>query len=243
MNFENNKKYYLPRKATWQIIGGIIAACGVPFFILGRVGFFGGTLLALILVLTGVCIVIFANSSRPSDADIDNCITIKTKDVMDRARLQIDTREKLIKAYPPIAFGEYDFSGADNEDFLVQRGKDGRYRTNKYSLGVITFGQEKLHIFMYQFSLTKDWEQDTSLDYKYTDLLSAEIERQSHTFKFGVKAIETKVEFESIVIRKNDGEVIFTMPVRNAADVDKTVDTINHLIENRKKEENTVNNL
>ncbi|MFY9381469.1 MAG: hypothetical protein WBI55_08510 [Eubacteriales bacterium] len=243
MNFENNKKYYLPRKVTWQIIGGIIAAIGVPFFFLRQMGFYGGTMIALILVLIGVCIVIFANSSRPSDADIENCIAIKTKDVMERARMYIDTREKMIKAYPPMTFCEYDFSEADSEEFLVQRGKDGRYRTNKYSYAIITFGQEKLHTYMYQFSLTKDWEQDTALDYKYTDLLSAEIERMSHIFKFGVKGIETKVDFESMVIRKNDGEVIFTMPVRHAADVDKTVETINHLIKSRKDEASGANSI
>ncbi len=234
MDYASFKKYFSPKNNTWQIIGGVIAALGLPFF------FMRASMIGVVIVAIGACIFIFARDSRPADADVDGAIAKKIKDIDDLAKRGIDIRERMIKAFPPVAFSEFDFSGYENnrENFFVQKGSDGRFRSNRYSAAEIIFTQEKLHIFMMQFSLTEEQEDQKYFEAKYTDLKEAVIERRSHSFVLnkGTKnEKEEKIEFESIIIRDNDDNIVFNMPVHDGADVDKTIVTVNRLIGGKKE--------
>ena len=231
MDYNSYKKYFKPKNFIMQIIGGFIAACSIPcFFIRGF-----GTMMGVVIIAFGACLIIFANGARPNDSEIDGAIALRVKDIDELAIQRVDSREKLIKAFPPVTFGEYDYSDYNNTsgDFLIQQGRDGKYRTNKYSSAQILFAQEKLHILMYQFYLTKDESDTKYFDCKYTSLQSAVIERKNHNFIMysGKKEQKINLDYESIVIRDNDGNVVFDMPVHEGADVDKAIESINRLIE------------
>lgn len=236
MDYINNIKYFLPKKNFWKIVGAVIAVLGIPFFFIGR----GGSMMGTVVIAVGLCIFIFAKDARPSDVDIDNAVEKKIKDVDELARRGVDIRERLIKAFPPVMFSDYDYRGYGEEgsDLTVQRGDDRKYRSNKYSAAEILFAMEKLHIFMYQFYLTKETEEQRYFEAKYTELKNATIERGSNVFIIakGKKFEEVTLEYQSIVIRNNEDEIVFDMPVHDGADVDKTVETINRLITSKKEE-------
>lgn len=242
MDYNSYKKYFLPQNNLWQIIGCVIIALGIPFFFFR--GF--GSMMAVVIMGVGACVFIFAKGTRPNDSEIDEAIAKKIKNVEDTALHGIDLREKLIKAFPPVEFSEYDYSGIENgkEAFLVQQGSDGKFRTNRYSSAVILFAQEKLHIYKYQFSVTMDTETEEHFAALYTDLKEAKIETRENTFKLDVgtkKEREAKIEYKSIVVRDNGEKIVLEMPVHDGADVDKTVETINRLIEGKKEGTTTFN--
>ena len=171
MDFNVFVKYFKPKNNIPQIIGGFIVACGVILAIMGGFGLF----LGLIIIAVGLAIIIFARESRPTDADVDEAVQKKTKDITQDAMGEIDVHEKLVKAFAPVVFSEFDFSGQelDPANFSMQRGSDGKYRTNRYSSAVILFAQEKLHIYMHKFFLTKDEEETKVLSQPYTELKEA----------------------------------------------------------------------
>ncbi len=238
MDYLNNLKYFLPKKSFWKIVGGVIAALGIIIMVLPG---FGSMMLGCIPLFIGICIFIFAKDARPSDADIDGAVEKKIENLDDLARRGIDIRERLIKAFPPVSFSDYDYRGnGDEDDIKVQRGADRKYRSNKYSAAEILFAMDKLHIFMYQFYLTKEQEDQRYFESKYTDLLGATLECGTSTFVIpkGKDFEEVTLEYHAIVIRDNDENVVFDMPVNDGADVDKTVEVINRLIKSKKEELN-----
>ncbi len=236
MDYINNIKYFLPQKPFWKIVGGVIAALGAIIMVLpGR----GSMMLGCIPLFIGACIFIFAKDARPSDADIDNAVEKKIKALDELARRGVDIRERLIKAFPPVSFSGYNYRGSENDpDLKVQRGSDKKYRSNKYSAAEILFAMEKLHIFMYQFCITKEEEDQRYFEAKYTDLKNATLEHGTNVFTVpkGKSFDEVTLEYQSIVIRDNDDNVIFDMPVTDGADVDKTIEIINRLITSKKEE-------
>lgn len=234
MDYINNIKYFMPQKNLWKIIGIVVAILGIPFFFIRR----GGAMTGCVIIAVGVCIFVFAKDSRPSDSDIDNAVTKKIKNVDELARKGIDLREKLIKAFPPVMFSDFDYSGTEDGDVQVQRGQDRKFRSNKYSAAEIMFATEKLHIFLYSFYLTKEEDTEKYFEAKYTDLQNAVIEKRTKKFEVpkGKKTESAEIEHFSIIVRDNNGEIIFETPVHEGADVDKTVDIINRLIESKKAE-------
>ena len=235
MDYNGFRKYFTPVNMIPRIIGGFIVACGVIFaIVVRRMGLYFG----FVIVITGLCVMIFSRDSRPSDEDVDGAVAKKIKDIDDTARQEIDVREKLIKAFPPVVFSDFDYSGyeLDPGNFAVQRGRDGKYRTNRYSAAEIMFAQEKLHIFMYKICLTEEKEETKCLSERYVDLKEARIDRRTRSFVMysGKNERRVELEFETIVIENNAGEVIFEMPVHDGADVDRTVETVNRLIDSKK---------
>lgn len=234
MDFKGFVKYFKPKNIIPQIIGGFIVACGVILAIMGGLGLFMG----LIIIAVGLAIIIFAREARPSDADVDEAVQKRTKDIEQDAMGEVDVHEKLVKAFAPVTFKEFDFSGQelDPDNFSMQRGSDGKYRTNRYSAAVILFAQEKLHIYMLRFFLTKDEEETNVLSQPYTELKEARTEKRTRSFVMysGKNAKSVELEFMTIMIENNAGETIFEMPVHDSAEVDDTVETINRLIRSKK---------
>lgn len=236
MDYNSYKKYFLPHNNLWQIIGGIITVCGIPFFFFR--GF--GSMMAIVIIAVGLCVFVFAKGNRPSDSEIDMAAAKKSENIEENARRGIDIREKLIKAFPPVSFSDYEFSGknGDEGEFMVQKGSDGKYRSNRYYSAVILFAQEKLHIYEYAFSMTEPYEKENYFASLYTDLKEAKLEHRESSFVInkGAKSEkEVKLEHNAITVYNNDGEKVIDMPVKDDADVDKTVENINRLITGKKE--------
>ncbi|MCD7776753.1 MAG: hypothetical protein LUH54_05230, partial [Firmicutes bacterium] len=140
-----------------------------------------------------------------------------------------------VKAFPTRIFLDYDFSHYEEEgaEFMLQRGSDGKYRTNRYAAAAILFAQEKLHIYLYQFYLTKNEESEHRLAENYVDLEGAVTERRSHTYK-QPDGKEVTLESLYIVIKNNNGDSVFELPVNDGDDVDKAIQSINRMIESKK---------
>ncbi len=231
MNYKGLMKYFQEVNKVPLIIGYALVVLGALCVIMR--GFF--LILGVIILAAGLAVIFFCRDSRPSDTEIDGAVSKKVGDLDVEVRREIDIHEKLIKAFPPITFAEYDFR--EREGLLVGKGRDNRYRSNVYSAAEILFGQDRLHIYMYQFMLTEDNESRHCLTERYVDLSGASIEHRTLGFDlYGNKEKHGTLDFTDIMIRNNAGEVIFEMPVRDGADVDKTVEIINRLIGQKKAE-------
>ena len=243
MDYNGFRKYFTPQNIIPQIIGTVLVAVGAVLLFIGRFFLYMGVVVAAI----GLCIIVCARESRPSDSDLDEAVAKKIKDLDDTAKHQIDIREHLVKAFPPVAFSDFDFSGVDDGsgEFLIHKGRDGKYRTNRYSAAEIMFAQDKLHIYMIKFYVTEAKEEETTLSENYVNLKCARFENRKHTFEVNVnsgkKTKTVELEFKFIVIENNDGKTVFEMPVHEGADVDKTIEDINRLIETKKEGRDTVN--
>ena len=236
MDYNGFRKYFTPQNMLPQIIGIGLVAVGAVFIIIGMFFLYMG----VVIVAVGLCIIVFARESRPSDTDLDEAIAKKIKDLDDTAKHQIDIREHLVKAFPPVAFSDFDFTGVDEAEgeFLIHKGRDGKYRTNRYSAAEIMFTQDRLHIYMIKFYVTEQNEKETTLSERYENLKCARLETRRHSFEVNVnsgkKTKTAELEFNFIVIENGDGDIMFEMPVHESAEVDKTVADINRLIETKK---------
>ncbi len=233
MNYKDFQKFFTEANKIPMIIGYALMALGAVGVIIR--GFF--LIIGVILIVAGLAVIMFYRDSRPSEAELDAAVTKKIGDLDVEVRREIGVHEKLIKAFPPITFAEYDFR--ECEGLLVGKGRDNRYRSNVYSAAELLFAQERLHIYMYQFRLTEERESRQCLTERYENLSGATVEHRTLGFDlYGNKEKHSKLEFTDILIKNNAGEVIFEMPVRDGADVDKTVDIINRLIAQRKSGQN-----
>ena len=228
MDFKGMQKYFSPKNMIPQIIGYGIAAFGV-FIAIADWLFFG-----VPFIIVGGCIILFLRDSRPSDNDIDSTAETKIKDLDERAKAHIDVHEKPIRAFQPEVFAGYDYS--EPEGLLVSRGSDKKYRTNKYAAAELIFMQDRLHVLMYRFCLTKEDERTTYMTEKYDDLGGASVSSKKETFRlYGRTDGESfERELQTLEIRNNAGDIIFEIPVDAGADVDRTVETINQLVKSKK---------
>lgn len=234
MDFSNNIKYFKKRNYIFMIVSALLVVAGVIIAIaLDRRQMWAGIVVAVV----GVLLFFITNDSRPKDSDLDGAIQRKVADLEEVAKKGIDYREKYVKAFPTRIFTDYDFSHYETEggDFMIQRGSDSKYRTNRYAAAAILFGQETLHIYLYRFYLTKAEEERDEhwLAEKYVDLDGAVTERREHTYKLP-DGKEVKLENLYIIIKNNNGENIFEFPVNDGDDVDKAIQSINRMIESKK---------
>lgn len=235
LDYNGFRKYFEPHSKLPKIIGCVIVALGAVGVIIGGFMMFFGFL----LIVGGLCVIVFVREARPSDEQLDDAIAKKVKDLEDTAKHDIDVRERLIKAFPPTGFKNYDMTGVEDDAgrFLIRRGDDNKYRTNKYSATEILFAQELLHVYMMRFYLTEDESEETKKSVRYKELGKAWIDKRQAGFVMSNDKGKGSVtlDYQVVIIENEDGSTFIEIPVSEGADVDRTVETINHLIKAKKE--------
>ncbi len=229
------QKYFSPASNLPKIIGGVIIALGVVMCLMRGIML----LLGVVIMAIGAAIFFLAKESRASDEELDGALANMASDLDYQARLDIDVKEKVMSAFRPEVFTEFDYSGAETSPgtFRLVRGADRKYRTNKYTATEIVFTQTKLHICKYSLNLTEEGEDTERLAEKYVDLSSVGIDSETHEYTCvnGKKSVPVKIETRTMYVKKNDGTVAMRFPVGTGADVDRAVEEINRLIRTRKE--------
>ncbi len=229
------RKYFSPASSVPKIIGGVIIAIGAVMCLLRGMMLF----LGVVVMAIGAAIFFLAKESRASDEDLDGALADMASDIDYQARLDIDVREKVMSAFRPEVFTEFDYSGAESSPgtFRLVRGADRKYRTNRYTATEIVFAQAKLHIYKYTLNLTEEGEDAERLAERYVDLDSVGIDTDTREYICvnGKKSFPAKIETHTMYVKKNDGSVAMRFPVGSGADVDRTVEEINRLIKTRKE--------
>ncbi len=228
MDYKGLTKYFMPKNIIPQIVGYVILAFGV------LVAAVYWIYLGVPIIAVGGAVLLFTRDSRMSDAEVDGVAASKIKNLEDRARSELNVHEKELRGFPPEIFAGYDFTVG--EGLMINRGHDKKYRTDRYAAAQFVFARDFLHILSCRFRLTCDDERTMHISERYENLSCAEVRKDKGTFTLTASAKKETFERELcwLLIKNNDGDVIFEVPVDPGADVDRTISSINQLIKAKK---------
>lgn len=183
-----------------------------------------------VLYLTGIGCLVFAMSGSAKEVDIDYQVSEKTKDLEEQAMIKYEVYEKdFLTIVNSAKLHGYDYV---SEGVHFKHGADGKNRTSKYNGFQLFYTEDKLYIHGRRFSLIDDLDDaEFGGAYKYLDL-----DRAEH----GTGELELpknrKVTYNVFRILDNNGEAILHISVGYGADVDKTIEDINHVINLKKRD-------
>lgn len=224
-----NKKLenYFSLSDTTYLVGGVMLVVAFIFVWLGMSYNYWMFLIGAVLAVVGLAMFILGSIGRIGAEDID-----KVRDV----RLENFAKEQLEDVYlarrmathiehPYII--QYDYEG---ENLRSRHGRDGAWRTSVVSAFRMFFLHDALLILRHSFSILTDHEEITpATEYKYSDLGSATIERDTVKLKSGKNSFT--VNHAVLVITDKDGKEIFRSQVADDMDADHLADTINRTIQ------------
>lgn len=224
METKRNLKYFTTKGLSpLSIVGLAIIVAG--FIVSGIIRDMG-----VMLVLIGIGFLVFSASASAKETDIDYQVSEKIKDLEEQAMIKYEVYEKdfLTIVNPAKLFG-YDYIG---EEVHFKHGADGKNRTSVYNGIQLFYTEDKLYIHGRRFSLINDLD-DTEFGgaYSYLDLDRADYETREKPLPK-----DRKVTYQVFLIYANDGKPVCEVSVSYGADVDKTIEEINHVINLKKRD-------
>lgn len=186
--------------------------------------------MGVLLVLIGIGCLVFSASATAKETDIDYQVSEKIKDLEEQAMIKYEVYEKdfLTIVNPAKLFG-YDYIG---EDVHFKHGADGKNRTSVYNGIQLFYTEEKLYIHGRRFSLINDLDDNEfGGAFNYLELSHADYETREKPL-----SKDRKVTYQVFLIYANDGKPVCEVSVSYGADVDKTIEEINHVINLKKRD-------
>lgn len=222
METKRNVKYFTASAISIPVIIGLAVTLISLVFVLINVQ----RLFAILGIIAGLFILIFATGGRSNDTDIEYQARELTKDLQELSSKKFEVYEKNhLKMLKPIDLAGYDFEAKD-EPFYFKKGNDGTPRTNYFASYNLTFTGEKMYLYGKRISLTDEAiNEEITGSYKYTVLGKAEIETK--TFKPENGDELTYYVFKIYDVNEN---IILSTCIDYGADSDKAVEDINRAI-------------
>lgn len=225
MDFEKNLKYYHSND-THFYIGFVTLIIGGVFFAIAQLFHFWffpyQPTISLIVAIVGALVAFVPRYMRSGGQDIDNAVTMMTKDYATASAENIGITHMLLKNPRPVQFGSFTY---DRDDLLVRRSKtDAKYRSNAYTVSAILFTKAGIFVSVKKFSLTDDRVEETVSDFVYLDLKNAEVTYTEQTLPDGHKK-----RLACIVITTSDGTALH-LPAEQSAALDRICEDINDQI-------------
>ena len=243
MDYIANKKYFtIDRKkiTTTLIIIGVGALVTLIGVILQAASDAHDALLFKLIIALGVVIIIvgsifynIACGNKSTDADLDEIVKKKTKDMSQKWIKKLDLERKMLKRPVPFAVEGYDFNGS--EPLLVQVDKRGHYRSNYYKSVQFLFGLDMMYICTLRFSFTEEGFQEVD-DYRkipYTSFDKAYVDKDRKV-QVNMKGAAVEIPNPSFVMTSLDGQPIVDISVIYSNDRENDAQTLNQLIQNAK---------
>ena len=126
--------------------------------------------LGLILFILGA-LMFYANStSSVSDEEYDAMVLANVTDLKEKALNKLGVDETEVQEIEPIIISGYDY---DDTGLLFRKGKDGKWRTNKYETVLMFFAKNEVHCYSNTFWTTKYNQKEATDVYFYGDIVSA----------------------------------------------------------------------
>ena len=225
MDFKKNLKYYHSND-THFYIGFVTLIIGGVFFAIAQLFHFWffpyQPTISLIVAIVGALVAFVPRYMRSGGQDIDNAVTMMTKDYATASAENIGITHMLLKNPRPVQFGSFTY---DRDDLLVRRSKtDAKYRSNAYTVSAILFTKAGIFVSVKKFSLTDDRVEETVSDFVYLDLKNAEVTYTEQTLPDGHKK-----RLACIVITASDGTTLH-LPAEQSAALDRICEDINDQI-------------
>ena len=235
MDFQYSNKYF---KAT-----GLIAKIGIGVLVLGIILFiviaialhpFPAIFTAGWFLIAGVVMMIFGKSGNMTDAEYDEQSVKATARIIDKVMNKFGVEDKHIKMFDPIILNGYNYK--NDESYMFKKGNDGKYRSNNHITAVLLFGPQLMYLYLYELHLTDESNPESEFmeKYKYTDLSDVSINDTNITIK--LKEKDVKIDYSVFELKKNDGEILVSVPSQNDAIMDGKISDINKYILKVKKQ-------
>lgn len=225
METKRNSKYFtIKGLSPLAIVGAVFCVLGL----IVSIGINGD--MGMLLILIGVGCFVFAASGTAKETDIDFQVSEKIKDLDERAMIKYEVYEKdFLTIVNPAKLYGYDYV---SEGVYFKHGGDGKNRTSMYNGIQLFYTEEKLYVHGRRFSLIDDTEDNEFGGvYDYLKLSHADYEEREMLLPK-----DRKVTYHVFKIIDNDGKSIVEVSVSYGADVDKTIDEINHVINLKKRD-------
>lgn len=220
MDYKRNSKYFKPMN-----LGLAIVACIIGLPLLGT----GDTVVAgLVLIAVGILLIVLKVKGTPKDADIDAVTAGQIADLKARALRKLGLDEDEVSEITPISFDGYVY----DKTAMIKRGKDGKYRSNKYQAVIFFFSANEVHCYTYDFSITDDSQRESTDVYFYKDIVSVSTQTDGTEYSIGKKK-SSKFDYEYFKLTTTGGTSI-SCSVKNVDDAQRSINGMRSLIKNKK---------
>ena len=186
MNYKNNQKYFAKFSLKAPIM---ITLFGLIVFLVGVDKSVGTIFFGLLLIAAGVGSIVMKVKGKVSDEEYDSGILMNLKEINKRALDKLGVDEDEVNEISPITFDGYVVKGFDH----AKKGKDNKWRTNRYRSTTLLFSANEVHCYTYTFSTTEEKKSEETDVYFYKDIVS--VSTASDTIRFNGETKDTEFEY------------------------------------------------
>lgn len=217
MDYKKNQKYFKP----------VNLKAGIIVCIIGLVLLAASPIVGIIAIAVGALLIFLQVGGRPTDADIDAAASSQLANMKARALTKLGIDEDEVNEIAPISFHGYDYTKA-----MIKKGKDGKYRSNKYKAVMFFFSNNEVHAFTYIFSITENNQKESTDVYFYKDIVSVSTQTDGTEYSVG-KGKSSQFDYESFTLTTTGGTSV-SCSVRNIDDAQRSINGMRSLIKSKK---------
>lgn len=222
MDYQKNLKYF----ATFSLkVPVILTVIGVIVFLAGTGGSAGSVFFGLLLIAAGVGIIVMKVKGKISDEEYERGILSKLNDVNKKALNKLGVDEDEVKEIAPITFDGFVIKGFDH----AKKGKDNKWRTNKYRSTTLLFSANEVHCYTYTFSTTEEKKSEETDVYFYKDIVS--VSTASDTVRFEGETKDTEFEYFKLTTA---GGTALQVTLRDVDGAQRSINAMRQLLKQKK---------
>ena len=222
MDYSKNLKYFSEFSPKLPI--GLIVV-GAIVFLAGLGGSAGAAIVGLLLIAAGVAIIYFKLNGKLSDQEYDNAVISMLDGIDQKALNKLGIDEDEVKEIDPITFDGYVVSGFD----YAKKGKDNKWRTNKYQSTTLLFSANEVHCYTYTYSTTEEKKTEATDVYFYKDIVS--VSTASDTVKYPGEDKDTEYEYFKLTTA---GGTALTVTLRDVEGAQRSINAMRQLLKQKK---------
>lgn len=222
MDYQKNLKYF----ATFSLkVPVILTVIGVIVFLVGIGGSAGAVIFGLLLIAAGVGTIVSKVKGKISDEEYDSEIFSNLNNVNKKALDKLGVDEDEVNEIAPITFDGYVVKGFD----YAKKGKDNKWRTNKYRSTTLLFSANEVHCYTYTFSTTEEKKSEETDVYFYKDIVS--VSTASDTVKFEGEIKDTEFEYFKLTTA---GGTALQVTLRDVDGAQRSINAMRQLLKQKK---------
>ena len=172
----------------------------------------------------GIAGIIYSIKRRPNDTEYEDGVMAQIQNIKPCALRKLGIEENQVNEIPPIKLNGYDRSLGT----MIKKGKDGKYRSNKYKYAILFFGDNEMYVYTYIFSTTENNGSESTGVYHYKDIVS--ISTQSNTFTFRSESIS----YGQVIEISTTGADRISIPLHASYNPDRDINAIRQLLKTKK---------
>lgn len=222
MNYQKNLKYFsefsLKMPIALIVIGAIVFLAGVS-------GSAGAAIFGLLLLAGGIAIIYFKVKGKMSDQDYDKAVLSMLDGVNQKALNKLGVDEDEVREIDPITFDGYVVQGFD----YAKKGKDNKWRTNKYQSTTLMFSANEVHCYTYSYSTTEEKKSESTDVYFYKDIVS--VSTASDTVRYPGETKDTEYEYFKLTTA---GGTALTVTLRDVDGAQRSINAMRQLLKQKK---------